>query len=834
MALAIALSLFLFFSDRVWLEGFALAHIISATAIIACLMVLVRAMLHRRPSSLIVFGGGIILSICGANELLRSMRIIDTVPLMKVGLLVLIGSQSCALALRFSKSFATTERLSAELQENNIALSKLDKLKDEFLANTSHELRTPLSGIIGIAESMLVGAVGQLSVSAQNNLSMVVASGRRLTALINDLLDFSRLKNKDLALNYTAVDLRALTDTVLTVMAPMAEAKGLVLGHTLPQDLPPALGDENRLQQIFYNLIGNAVKFTEQGRVTVTATAMDQTIEVAVTDTGIGIPSEKLDNIFISFEQVDTTATRQFGGTGLGLSITKDLVELHGGQIRLVSTLGSGSTFIFTLPTADADVKPAATRLNRIVNAPEYLAGSKIVPDGVCKAPQTNGALSGYTVLVVDDDPINLQVAANHLVTAGHGVRTATCGTAALKIINSEQTPDLVLLDIMMPGMSGYEVCRKLRDRHTSSILPVIMLSARNRISDLVEGFDTGGNDYLTKPFSRQELLSRVNAQLQLKKAFHTLSENVGLKKELARRRETEQHLLLMQRRLSRLLDTVDDAIIAVNENEEITFSNRVCADLLGSTPAKLLGRPVRSIFGAESIENLPLTAQNNPSLSVHTPLQNMILQRVDETPFTADLLITRMEVEDEQFTVFIIRTVDQLGNANSATPVALSSLMLITELNRNQKRIRALEETLYATQPHMDDVSPSCGEIDAIDNGLTTVNPSPCYPEKQTGRKQLAVSVMNLCIDYWIESTSMEKFDLARHSSLWKVYTNMDGWERTQTLDKYLSVDALPQNPRWKKVFATADFVLSFTDTHSVLREDLESALTQLRQACR
>jgi signal transduction histidine kinase len=228
-------------------------------------------------------------------------------------------------------------RFTQELELKNTALQRLDQLKDEFLANTSHELRTPLNGIIGIAESLIDGVAGSLNDRQIFNLSMVVSSGKRLSSLINDILDFAKLKNRDIELQRKPVDFRQITEVVLTLCQPLLANKPLELKNEIRDEFSAVDGDENRLQQIMYNLVGNAIKFTESGLVTVSAERVDDMVEVTVADTGIGISPDKLTDIFKSFEQADASISREYGGTGLGLSITKQLVELHGGTIRVKS-----------------------------------------------------------------------------------------------------------------------------------------------------------------------------------------------------------------------------------------------------------------------------------------------------------------------------------------------------------------------------------------------------------------------------------------------------------------------------------------------------------------
>ena len=409
---------------------------------------------------------------------------------------------------------AETERIrfTQELEFKNTQLQRLDQIKDEFLANTSHELRTPLNGIIGIAESLLDGAAGELNDRQKANLAMVVSSGMRLANLVNDILDFAKLKNRDIELQRQPVDFRQITEIVLRVCRPLVTSKSLELNNEIPEELVAVEGDENRLQQIMYNLVGNAIKFTESGSVTVSAIALDGMVEVTVADTGIGISPDKFSDIFKSFEQVDASVSREYGGTGLGLSITKQLVELHGGTIHVESELSQGSRFIFTLPMSSQTPNRTLDLSQAMAKMRENESPS---PELLAPIVQSKGQL---TILVVDDEPINLQVVANHLSLQNYGIVQASSGIEALEKIHNGLRPDLILLDIMMPKMSGYQVCQKIREQFPASEMPVVMLTAKNQVSNLVAGLDAGANDYLTKPVLKNELLARIKTHINLSK----------------------------------------------------------------------------------------------------------------------------------------------------------------------------------------------------------------------------------------------------------------------------------------------------------------------------
>ena len=423
----------------------------------------------------------------------------------------------------------------------NERLREVDRLKDEFLANTSHELRTPLQGITGLAESLADGSRGQISDDARADLSLLVASGRRLTVLVDDILDLSKLQHASLELRRRPLDLRSATQIVTTLLRPLVTSDKLQLVNAVPDDLPPVHADEDRLQQILHNLVGNALEFTEAGRVEIRAAVEGGVVRTAVVDTGIGIPEDHLEVIFEAFRQVDSSITRSYGGTGLGLAVTRQLVELHGGALEVDSTPGEGSTFSFTLPIAAG----TADDETPTVLAPSTLAPSAVDSerDGlVAHLPAPIEILSEGTegtgfepegdtlrVLVVDDEPINRRVLENFLDSQRFDTTVAADGAEALRLIE-EQAFDLVLLDIMMPKMSGYEVCETLRERHSIEELPIIFLTAKTQSTDIVTGLGLGANDYLTKPISKGELLARVRPHIDLLHVYRHLEDLVDEK----------------------------------------------------------------------------------------------------------------------------------------------------------------------------------------------------------------------------------------------------------------------------------------------------------------
>ncbi|MEL6194556.1 MAG: ATP-binding protein, partial [Bacteroidota bacterium] len=407
-------------------------------------------------------------------------------------------------------------------------LTSLDRLKDQFIANTSHELRTPLNGIMGLSEGIFDRTT---DTTDKEDLSLIISSSRRLHSLVDDLLDFSKLKNAEFEIQKVPTDLLSVVDLVLRMSEPSARKNKVSLSKTIPASLPSVSADPQRLQQIFYNLLGNAIKFTKEGEVKVLAEVVAEKVKISISDTGIGIPEDKQKVIFEEFQQADGSTARQFGGTGLGLSITKQLVNLHGGEIGVESKVGEGSTFWFTLEVSEEEGISIMSTEDQKSFVSVAVGGSlqdsevekalENTPSSVTTVPLAISGTHKLRILIVDDEPVNQRVMKSHLGDSHFFLAFADDGPAALKIIGDSPRFDLVLLDVMMPNMSGYEVCKQLREQYLPSELPVIMVTAKNQVDDLVQGLKEGANDYLAKPFSKQELLARIKTQLDLNHIFN-------------------------------------------------------------------------------------------------------------------------------------------------------------------------------------------------------------------------------------------------------------------------------------------------------------------------
>ncbi|MFB9278575.1 ATP-binding protein [Cohnella cellulosilytica] len=408
------------------------------------------------------------------------------------------------IVLRFFEAYHT-------INEMKDQLLRMDKIKDDFLSNTSHELRTPLNAIVNISETLLKGVSGEVNSEQAQNLSLVVGSGRRLTHLVNELLDYSKLKHGDLKLNKSRLILKAYVESVMRIHQFLLEGKSTRLVNRVTEDLPLVHADGTRLTQILHNLIGNAVKFCDRGTVEVSASVAGEWIEIRVSDTGIGIEPHMQERIFLDYEQGDHAGAPQYAGTGLGLSITKRLVELHGGRIGVRSIVGQGATFTFTLPVA-----------------PGKTAKSRAEPQAADKSPFSGGLthqdyplrIEGEhkeAILIVDDNALNLQSMINLFKLENQTAVAVNRGESALQAVFSRQEFYLVVLDIAMPDLSGFEVLRRIRERFSPFELPVLMLTARSRSEDIRLAMELGANDFVAKPFESEELMARVRSLSKLK-----------------------------------------------------------------------------------------------------------------------------------------------------------------------------------------------------------------------------------------------------------------------------------------------------------------------------
>ncbi len=405
------------------------------------------------------------------------------------------------------------DELKARKKQLDAAVAKAaaaSTAKSQFLANMSHEIRTPMNGILGTAELL---ARTKLEDKQQRYVDTIIRSGRALLTIINDILDFSKVESGKIELVDRPFDFVTCVGDVVALLTPSCSRKQIDLQIAVEEGLPSFyVGDVGRIRQILTNVVGNSVKFTETGGVTVSLKRQlvdgRAELRIDVIDTGVGIPADKIDEVFEKFSQVDNTSARRHEGTGLGLAICKSLIERMGGRIGVTSTLGVGSTFWITLPLPvheQVATAPAAS----IDQTSAEINGN--ATDMV--APTSTG---GNKVLLVEDSLVNQEVARDFLESMGCTVQVAKNGQEAVTAIDSE-TFNIVLMDCQMPVMDGFQATRVIREKETTAKarrIPIIALTANAFESDREKCMAAGMTDFLTKPFMPDEFEATVRKWL--------------------------------------------------------------------------------------------------------------------------------------------------------------------------------------------------------------------------------------------------------------------------------------------------------------------------------
>jgi len=530
-----------------------LYHLLLITGFIISIVYLKKAVKNGKEGAVYILWGSLIIILVVMNDILDSNKLINTVYLFPYGLLFFIFFQSVILARIFSDSFSRVEDLSlklgvlynridednknleikidertAELADANKKLREIDRAKTDFFANISHELRTPLTILLAPVEDALKGE----NIS-RVTLEMMQRNGRNLQSLINDFLEISRITSGNLILNVSKIDINELVKTYCMEMKPLSAMKGVTLTCKMNPYPLYIYADRNRLAGIISNFFSNSFKFTEPGGIIeISGEAADGFAVVNFSDTGCGISHENMGRIFDRFYQGDSGSTGRYEGIGIGLSIVKQLVELHGGSVEVESRhIGQypdnhGTVFKIKIPLGKVHF---AERDD--VRFKEYYGHERTSVRGIDLPYQADdqGNVSlledAPTILVVEDNA-DLRFLLVSMLRDYYRIYEASNGAEALKQLDVNEEIDLILSDIMMPQMDGYELLRRIRGDERFEMIPVVFLTARVDDFMKTEVLKPGGADYITKPFNSDDLRLRIENQLEHKSLKNSIARN--------------------------------------------------------------------------------------------------------------------------------------------------------------------------------------------------------------------------------------------------------------------------------------------------------------------
>ncbi|MBI5500713.1 MAG: response regulator [Deltaproteobacteria bacterium] len=467
-------------------------------------------------------------------------------------------------------------RANRSLEQSVSRLEALDKAKSEFFANVSHELRTPLTMILGPVTTLLDGAVGPLGGRQRELLGAAYENSRRLLRQVNNLLDMAKLEAGQMRLRFRATAVDELVRALVISARGAAEAHGIVLEVECPAPVEAVHVDPEQLEKVVLNIVGNAIKFTPSGgRIRVRVDETTGFVRVAVADSGEGIPAEHRERIFERFTQVDGSATRRHGGTGIGLALAREIVSLHAGHIDLESEVGRGSTFTVWLPKGTAhvtdDVTDRRTRdvdvaVKRRASDQELVRVEEVLADvralqvadvgpgadagGVGAAEEEGAGADAPRVLVVEDDA-DVRRYLSFALSGRFRVAAAADGLEGVAAALAS-VPDAIVSDVMMPGIDGIELVRRLRAEPRSRSVPVLLVTARAEPEARLRGLEAGADDYLLKPFSTRELLTRLENLIRLREFERDLARrNDELEVALKNLRHAQSSLVAQARMAS-------------------------------------------------------------------------------------------------------------------------------------------------------------------------------------------------------------------------------------------------------------------------------------------
>jgi len=639
--------------------GFMSSYYQGLTIVIMCMMVLMPlALKEALIVSILVWASYVIPSVLMIQKEILNWRIMVN-NLFFLTSIIFIGAFASYIMdnirRRALKNLIDLEEISVKLKDSNKKLKSLDQLKTQFFANVNHELRTPLTMILAPLGPMIDGKMGRISIKQKEIIVTMRNNGLKLLNLINNLLDITKLEEGKMRLKIKKVEFVEYINSLLASVKPMADQKNITLFSQHPPHPFDITIDPGHFDKVVLNILSNALKFTSKGgRVTVYLEENKTNVTLIVEDSGMGIPADMLESIFDRFSQVDGSLSRQHEGTGIGLALVNEIVKLHKGKITVESELGKGSRFIIELRKGDSHFsreildrrkKDEPVSLKKRATDTEHPKVQDIVSDfrklqlmdieevDLTQEQPKSNKLHEYRLLVIDDNPEVLKLM-QLILSDEFDLDLTTSAVEGLKILTKKMS-DLVLCDVMMPEMDGHMFCRKVKSDETTKHTPVILVTARSGAETLVEGMESGADDYISKPFESTELKARIRSLLRMRKAESQLS--------LANRNLRMKTKDLEERQKSLFVAMITSLVSALEAKDEYTraHSQRVTDHTLKIAERMDLNeRELKDLEMAAILHDVGKIAIPERILNKKSDLNDEEFARIKEHPVVGETIL--------------------------------------------------------------------------------------------------------------------------------------------------------------------------------------------------
>ncbi len=516
------------------------------------------------------------------------------------------------LELKVNERTAELKKARDELYDTIKLLQEAQQVQNRFFTNISHEFRTPLTLILGPVKQIIETAEDEKVI---DEMKIVQRNAKRLLVLVNQLLDISKLESGSMKLQASLQNIVPIIKALLQSFCPYAERKKINLIFNSLEDEIVLMFDKDKIEKIIINILSNAFKFTpDGGSIEVTITTDEEYINVIISDTGIGIPEEKIPKIFDRFYQVDGSYTKESEGTGIGLSLTKELIELHKGKIEVQSKEGKGTTFRISIPLGKDYLKPEEI-FETSTDNPE----NDLIKEGVYNQNEIEIRSSedlfyneiDKPLLLIIEDNFDVRNYIRNNLNAYYNILEAADGLEGWNK-SIEHIPDLMICDVMMPKMDGFVLCNKLKSDERTSHIPIILLTAKATTEDKILGFETGADDYIIKPFDTEELKARIKNLLEQRKRIHEHFKKNGLF-EIDETNITPIDQRFLQRTMININEHISDS----------SFSVEKLADNMAVSRSLLL-KKIEALIGEPPIELIKSTRMNKAAKLIECKFGNI------------------------------------------------------------------------------------------------------------------------------------------------------------------------------------------------------------------